>query len=204
VLLDEGPVKAGGVVNSAGPWSRFLAETIDLELPLRALREQDTILEAREGREMPTTPNSNAIEPTYMRSLGEGRWLLGRGFPKPYFDVDPYNYKETADNDFSVEALDMMTKRVPPLQGARVIDGYAALYDVTPDWTPFFGPRTGLECYYDACGGSGHAFKTGPILARELVNWMLENKVADDYRRLSYDRVDDDELFVSTFGGNRC
>ena len=204
VLLDEGPVETGGVVNSAGPWSRHLAETIDLELSLRFLREQNTILEVRKGQEMPTTPVSNAIEPTYMRPMGEGRWLLGRGFPKPYYDVDPYNYKETADNDFSVEVLDMMTKRIPPLQGARVIDGYAALYDVTPDWTPFFGPRTGLEGYYDACGGSGHAFKTGPILARELVDWMLENRVEDDYRRLSYDRVGDDNLFVSTFGGNRC
>ena len=132
------------------------------------------------------------------------RYIDGFYNPIPYYDVDPYNYKETADNDFSVEVLDMMTKRIPPLQGARVIDGYAALYDVTPDWTPFFGPRTGLEGYYDACGGSGHAFKTGPILARELVDWMLENRVEDDYRRLSYDRVGDDNLFVSTFGGNRC
>ena len=204
VLLDDGPVEAGGVVNSAGPWSQLLAETIGLELPLRALREQDTIVEVRNGQLMPTTPVSNAIEPTYMRPLGKGRWLLGRGFPKSYFDVDPYNYKETADDDFSVEVLSMMAKRIPALQGARVIDGYAALYDVTPDWTPFFGPRTGLEGYYDACGGSGHAFKTGPILARELVDWMLENRVEDDYRRLSHDRVGEDRLFVSTFGGNRC
>ncbi len=203
VLLDDGPLQAGGVVNAAGPWAGLLARTVGLSLPVRALREQDTILEVRKDRVMPTTPVSNAIEPTYMRPLGEGRWLLGRGFPKPYFDVDPYNYKDTADTDFSVEVLDMMSKRVPPLQGARVIGGYAALYDVTPDWMPFFGPRTDLEGYYDACGGSGHAFKTGPILARELVDWMLEGTVRDDYRQLSYDRVDSHNMFSTTFGGNR-
>ena len=203
VLLDDGPLYAGAVVNAAGPWSRFLAETIDLELPLRALREQDTILEVRDDRLMPTTPVSNAIEPTYMRPLGDGRWLLGRGFPKPYFDVDPYNFKESVDDDFAIEVLDMMTKRVPALQGAKVIGGYAALYDVTPDWMPFFGPRSGLSGYYDASGGSGHAFKTGPILARELADWILAGTVKDDYRRLSYDRVTDDNQFPVTFGGNR-
>ena len=203
VLLEDGPVTAGAVVNAAGPWARFLAESVDLELPLRALREQDTILEVRPGRTMPTTPLSNAIEPSYMRPLGDGRWLLGRGFPKPYFDVDPYNYKESGDNDFAVEVLDMMTRRIPPLQGAKVVGGYAALYDVTPDWMPFFGPRSGIEGYCDACGGSGHAFKTGPILARELVEWMLQGTVRDDYRQLSHDRVAGDNLFKATFGGNR-
>ena len=203
VLLEDGAVHAGAVVNAAGPWAKFLAESIDLELPLRTLREQDAILEVRKNCDMPTTPVANAIEPTYMRPLGEGRWLLGRGFPKPYFDVDPYNFKESVDNDFSVEALDLMTKRVPPLQGARLLGGYAALYDVTPDWAPFFGPRSGIEGYYDACGGSGHAFKTGPILARELAAWILDGTVEDDYRQLSYDRVENDNLFKTTFGGNR-
>ena len=203
VVLEEGAVSAGAVVNAAGPWAKFLAESIDLELPLRALREQDTILEVRHDAHMPRTPVSNAIEPSYMRPLGEGRWLLGRGFPKPYFDVDPYNFKESVDNEFSIEVLDMMTKRVPPLQGAKILGGYAALYDVTPDWAPFFGPRSGLEGYYDACGGSGHAFKTGPILARELAEWILDGNVRDDYRQLSYDRVENDNLFKTTFGGNR-
>ena len=203
VMLEDGAVHAGAVVNAAGPWAKFLAESVDLELPLRAVREQDAILEACHNQDMPTTPVANAIEPTYMRPLGEGRWLLGRGFPKPYFDVDPYNFKESVDNDFSVEALDLMTKRVPPLQGARLLGGYAALYDVTPDWAPFFGPRAGLEGYYDACGGSGHAFKTGPMLARELAEWILEGSAKDDYRQLSYDRVVNDNLFKTTFGGNR-
>ena len=204
VMLDEGPVAAGSVVNAAGPWSPFLARSIDLELPMRALREQDTILEVRDNQAMPTTPLSNPIEPTYMRPLeGEGRWLLGRGFPKPYFDVDPYNYKETVDDEFTVEVLDLMTKRIPALQGARIIGGYAALYDTTPDWMPFFGPRRGLAGYYDACGGSGHAFKTGPILARELADWVLDDTVEDDFRQLSFDRVGDGRMFQSTFGGNR-
>ena len=204
VMLDEGFVAAGCVVNASGPWSPFLARSVGLELPMRALREQDVIIEVRDNRSMPSTPLSNPIEPTYMRPLADGgRWLLGRGFPKPYFDVDPYNYKETFDDDFALEVLDLMTKRIPSLEGARIVGGYAALYDTTPDWMPFFGPRRELAGYYDACGGSGHAFKTGPIMARELADWLLDDRVEDDFRQLGFDRVADGRMFVSTFGGNR-
>ncbi len=203
VLLDDGPLSAGGVINAAGPWAKFLAESAGLELPLQAVREQDSIWEVRGDRPLPTTPVSNPIEAIYMRPMGEGRWLFGRGYPKPYYGVDPYNFKETCDNDFITDLYDRWCKRIPPLQGSKLLHGYAALYDVTPDWIPFMGPRSGLEGYYDACGGSGHAFKTGPIFARELVDWIVDDKVRDDYRQFSFDRVAADNMFQQSFGGNR-
>ena len=203
VILDDGFISCEKVINAAGPWSKFLAESIGLELPLRSLREQDTIIESK-SKTMPTTPLSNAIEPTYMRPLNKNSWLIGRGFPKPYYDVDAYNYKQTLDDGFSKEVLELMGKRIPALKEAKVVGGYAALYDVTPDWMPFFGPRDGMDGYYDASGGSGHAFKTGPILSKELVEWALNNNVNSDFRQLSFDRIKNDNLFVSIFGGNRC
>ena len=45
VLLDDGEVGAGIVVNAAGPWSSMLAKSADLDLPLRAVREQDAVWE---------------------------------------------------------------------------------------------------------------------------------------------------------------
>ena len=203
VELDDGPLSAGAVVNAAGPWAKFLAASAGLEMPLVAVREQDTVWEVRADRSMPTTPVSNPLEAAYMRPMGGRRWLIGRAYPKPYIEVDPYNFKATADEDFVLDLLDRMAKRIPPLQGARLIDAYAALYDVTPDWTPFFGPRSGIDGYYDACGGSGNSFKTGPVLARELVDWMVDDAVRDDFRQLSHDRIAEGNLFKQVFGGNR-
>ena len=203
VLLDDGEVRAGAVVNAAGPWARPLAESVGLDLPLRAVREQDAVWEVRGDRPLPRTPVANAVEAVYMRPMGEGRWLFGRGFPKPYFDVDPYNFKETCDNDFVVDVYRRWCRRIPALDGSRLLHGYAALYDVTPDWIPFMGPRSGIGGYYDACGGSGHAFKTGPIFARELVDWMVDGTVRDDYRQFSHDRMAAGNAFNQAFGGNR-
>ncbi len=204
IVTDDGPISAGGVINAAGPWARFLAESVGLDLPLVAVREIDTVWEVRGDRPMPTTPVSNPIEAVYMRPMGEGRWLFGRGYPKPYYEVDPYNFKETVDDDFVTDLYDRWVKRIPPLQGSKLLNGYAALYDVTPDWIPFMGPRAGIEGYYDASGGSGHAFKTGPIFARELVDWIVDGEVRDDYRQLSHDRIAAGNLFQQSFGGNRA
>ena len=203
VLLDEGEVRAGTVINAAGPWAAMLARSADLDLPLRAVREQDAVWEVRGDRPLPNTPVSNPIEAVYMRPMGEGRWLFGRGYPKPYLDVDPNNFKETCDNEFVVDVYERWCRRIPPLEGSRLLHGYAALYDVTPDWIPFMGPRSGLEGYADACGGSGHAFKTGPIFARELVDWLVDGTVRDDFRQFSHDRVAAGRLFNQSFGGNR-
>ena len=203
VILENETISTGAIVNAAGPWATFLAKSADLELPIRAVREMDSIWEVRADRVLPTTPVSNPIEATYMRPMGNGRWLFGRGYPKPYFDVDPYNYKESADEEFVINIYEDWCQRIPALQGSRMLNAYAALYDVTPDWIPFVGPRSDIDGYYDASGGSGHAFKTGPIFGRELAEWIVTNTVRDDFRQFSFDRLSKEKVFQQAFGGNR-
>ena len=93
--------------------------------------------------------------------------------------------------------------RFPPFAGAKRVDSYGALYDVTPDWYPFTGPRAGLSGYYDACGGSGHGFKIAPALSRHLAHWIVDGTIDDEFARLSYDRLGDGRSFVQAYGGNR-
>jgi glycine/D-amino acid oxidase-like deaminating enzyme len=203
VMTDTGFIAAGAVVNAAGPWARKLGELAGIELEMRIVREQDTIWQAREGRELPTCAISNAVDAIYLRPLGQNRFLIGRGFPKPYIDCDPENYKLTADQDFISEVEERAEHRVPPLAGAGLIHAYAALYDVTPDWYPFMGPRHGLSGYYDASGGSGHGFKIGPAMGRELAGWIMDGRAREDFAALSYDRVGQGRLFQQSYGGNR-
>ena len=203
ILTDDEAISAGAVVNAAGPWARFLAESGGLDLELRSVREQDTVWEARPGRPVPEVSVSNGVDAIYLRPLGEGRFVLGRGFPKDYVDVDPYNYKMTADDDFIAVVQERAEHRFPPLAGMRLVTAYAALYDVTPDWYPFTGPRTGLDGYYDASGGSGHGFKIGPAIGKELADWIVDGAAAEDFAALSYDRLGKGALFAQAFGGNR-
>lgn len=203
LLTDADEIHAGAVVNAAGPWAPPLARLAGLKLEMRTIREQDTVWQWPAGRPIPEVSISNGVDATYMRPVGERRFVVGRGFPKDYVDCDPYNYKQTADDWFIREVQERSERRFPPFQGARLIDAYAALYDVTADWYPFIGPRAGLAGYYDASGGSGHGFKIGPAIGKELADWIVDGRIGDDFARLSYDRLARQQLFQGAYGGNR-
>jgi glycine/D-amino acid oxidase-like deaminating enzyme len=167
------------------------------------VREQDTVWQIPAGRKVPQTSISMGVDACYYRPLGQGRFIIGRGFPKEYHDVDPYNYKLAADDDFISDVQTRVERRFPAFAGMKLMEAYAALYDVTPDWYPIVGPRSGIAGYADFSGGSGHGFKIAPSISRELAGWLLTGKVADDFRQFSHDRFAANNLFVQSFGGNR-
>jgi sarcosine oxidase subunit beta len=203
VLLEEGRINAGAVVNCAGPWAHLLAASAEIQLPLRAVREQDSIWQLPLGRPAPTTAVSDAVDGIYFRPLGGGRMLIGQGFPKDYVDVDPYNYRQTAEDHFVTLIEERAERRCPSLGGMSLAASYAALYDVTPDWYPFVGPRSDVARYFDFNGGSGHGFKIAPAIGSELAEWILTGRVRDDFARLSHDRIATGRLFAGAYGGNR-
>jgi glycine/D-amino acid oxidase-like deaminating enzyme len=203
VVLDDGEASAGAVVNAAGPWAHLLAKSGGIELPLRVVREQDSIWQLRPDRPAPTTSVSNAVDAIYMRPLEGGRILIGQGFPKDYFDVDPYNYRQTADPGFTTLMAERAERRCPAFAGMTLLNSYAALYDVTPDWYPFVGARHDVDGYFDFNGGSGHGFKIAPAIAEELAELILTGRVRDDFAALSHDRIAAGRLFAGAYGGNR-
>ncbi len=203
IVTDDGDIAAGGVVNAAGPWARYLAESAGVALEMRTVREQDTVWAARGGHPIPTGSVSNGVDAIYLRPLGDGRFIIGRGFPKDYDDVDPYNYKTNADDSFVADVQSRLDKHLPGFAGAKLIASYASLYDVSADWYSYVGPRADIAGYFDFSGGSGHGFKIAPAMAQELAAWMTTGKVASDFAGLSYDRVKAGKLFKGSYGGNR-
>jgi len=129
--------------------------------------------------------------------------LIGQGFPKSYVDVDPYNYRETAEDSFAALIAERAERRCPPFAGMSLVAAYAAIYDVTPDWYPFVGPRNDVGGYFDFNGGSGHGFKIAPAIGAELAEWVLTGRVRDDFAGLSHDRIATGRLFAGAYGGNR-
>ena len=71
VELDSGEIPANIVVNAAGPWAKPLAESAGLDLPMRSVREQDTVWQVPAGRAVPKTSVSMGVDATYYRPLGQ-------------------------------------------------------------------------------------------------------------------------------------
>jgi len=203
VMTDGGMFSANCTVNACGPWSSALAASAHIPLPIRIFREQETIWQCRHAAQMPPSSISNAVDAIYLRPMGEGRYTIGRGFPKEYTEVDPESYDKRADDEVVQDILTRVQLRFPPFANAAYLNGFASLYDVTPDWYPFVGVRSDVAGYADASGGSGHGFKLAPALGLRLAAWLWSGKVSPDIARLSYDRVITNRMFEQKFGGNR-
>jgi sarcosine oxidase, subunit beta len=203
VVTTRGAFTTDCTVNACGPWSMALAATGQIQLPLSIFREQETVWQCRGRAEMPVCSISDAVDAIYLRPMQQGRYTIGRGFPKEYEKANPDAFDKRASDDFVNDVLDRIGRRFPALAGVRYLHGFASLYDVTPDWYPFAGPRRDVSGYVDACGGSGHGFKLAPAIGRHLACWIRGEAVSEEFQRLSYNRVIDGRLFAQKFGGNR-
>ncbi len=178
VVTKSGTFSAQCTVNACGPWSSALAASAGVSLPVRIYREQETVWQCKHAAEMPGGSISNGVDAIYLRPMGEGRYTIGRGFPKEYEDANPDAYDKRADDHVVQDILTRAQLRFPPFAHAVYLNGFASLYDVTPDWYPFIGRRSDVSGYADASGGSGHGFKLAPALGARLADWLLSGKVS--------------------------
>jgi len=199
-------VRAGGellecdaLVLAAGPWSAKL-----FDLPLEITREQDVVFETAPEHTIRCAVSSQ-VDRVYLRPDGDGRLLVGRGFPKAYEQADPEAYDETVDAGFERDVRERVAGRLPRLAAMRAVEGRAGLYDVTPDWHPLLGPVPEVEGLHLATGGSGHCFKLGPAIGELVANELLGRKLEyADIASFSVTRFAEGREFRSTYGGNRA
>jgi glycine/D-amino acid oxidase-like deaminating enzyme len=192
-------LECDALVLAAGPWSSKL-----FELPLEITREQDVVFETEPEATIPCAVSSQ-VDRVYLRPAGDGRMLVGRGFPKEYEQVDPDAYDEVVDADFEHDVRERVAARLPRLAGMRAVEGRVGLYDVTPDWHPLLGPVPDVEGLHLATGGSGHCFKLGPAIGELVANELMGRKLKyADIASFSVTRFAEGREFRSTYGGNRA
>jgi sarcosine oxidase subunit beta len=199
VRLDGAWLEAENVVLAAGAWTKRLAATAGLELPLEFPREQEVVFDTG-GASFAHAVSSQA-DAVYFRPAGDGRLLAGRGYPKDYELVDPEHYDEQADAAFEADVRSRLGRRFPGLNGLTAVDRTVGLYEVTPDWHPILGPVDGYDGLFLATGGSGHGFKIGPAIGELVAGAVLGRDVGDTF---SLSRFDEGRGLSSAYGGNRA
>ena len=148
-----------------------------LDLPLRSVREQDTVWQVPAGRAVPKTSISMGVDACYYRPLGDRTASSSGAASRRSISTSiPTTTRPAPTTDFISDVQTRVERRFPAFAGMKLIEAYAALYDVTPDWYPFVGPRAGVAGYADFSGGSGHGFKIAPAIGRELADWLLDRQ----------------------------
>jgi sarcosine oxidase, subunit beta len=157
------------VVLAAGPWSRELAATVGLELPIRPQREQ--IVLVRPGRDSlyPCPVFGDLVSLQYIKPEASGELLWGNADHTDPQYADPDDYSNSVDSEVAVEK---MAHRFPRLHDPQITGGYAGIYDVTPDFNPIIDRIDGG--LFVAAGFSGHGFKISPAVGRLVADMVVD------------------------------
>lgn len=174
VETTAGRLGAAAVVNCAGPWGARVARMAGLEIPLNACRVQVSFFKRPPGEEAVHPVVVDFGQATYFRSETGGLTLVGLVDPaEANAIVDPDRYNEGVDTDFILDTGERLIRRYPAMERSASAGGYAALYDVTPDWHIIIDEAPPGSGFFLCCGSSGHGFKLGPAVGRLTAERVL-------------------------------
>jgi len=177
VATDQGTFRAGVVVLAAGPWTARIAETIGIDLPIKASRHQVITYRRPDEfeRHMVFAGFADAV---YIRPETGQLMLVGSIEPGEAEDEvpDPDRFNEHVDFDVVAEFSERVARRYPAMEAGTSPGGWASLYDITPDWHPILGALPGVEGLYCVAGTSGHGFKLGPAVGEMMADLIINGQ----------------------------
>ncbi len=86
--------------------------------------------------------------------------------------VDPDDWFEGVEQGYLEQLAELLPHRLPTLAGARLGDGWAGLYPVSPDGRPQVGPCPENTSVIAACGVGGYGIQVSPIVGRLAAEWI--------------------------------
>ncbi|HJO02719.1 MAG TPA: FAD-dependent oxidoreductase [Acidobacteriota bacterium] len=178
--VSDGSFDADVVVLAAGPWSLELLRPCGVELPTRAHRVQVGVFESAPG----SAPERVFVDTSlgiYVRPDTDSMMLVGSvDTAEADPDIDGLDtYKTAADTERMDAYIERLVQHVPAMSDGRYHSGYAALYDVSPDWLPIVDAIPGIEGLFCVVGSSGHGFKLAPAIAEMTADLVTGTSVAD-------------------------
>ena len=88
-----------------------------------------------------------------------------------------------------------MVTRVPALEDVRLLEGWAGLYEMTPDHNPLVGEHPDLPGFYLATGFSGHGLMMAPGVGHTVSQLILTRQSSIDVSPFEVTRFTRGELF---------
>lgn len=175
------------LVIACGAWSAELGAAAGVELPVRPLCRQ--ILETSPLAELPDDLPMVIEEETgfHFRRRGD-RLLLAMADPEPRWTAEP-----RVDFSLVADRLERLVDRYPLAVGATIENGWAGLYDMTPDAHPIVGRVA--DGIYAACGFSGHGFMQSPAVGRALAEQILGGEPSLDLSPYALERFEHGAAF---------
>jgi sarcosine oxidase subunit beta len=182
VETTRGPISAPVVVNAAGPWAAEVGAMAGLDLPVSPCRRQAFMTQPfdRLPHPVPMIIDQDAL--FYLRGAAPNL-ILGMSDPD-----EPSGFNLNVDREFMERVVEVAVHRAPILEKARMLKGWAGLYEITPDDNPIIGEVPFLKGFFCAVGFSGHGFQHGPAVGRIVSELISRGRTDFDLSPFSFDR----------------
>ena len=174
VTLDGGAsLDAGAVVNAAGPFAARLAALADLDLPVAPMRQHlfRCALPHRWPHRFPVVVDPGGVHWRHDDPVAPGdadRIVVAR----TKLD-EPVGENFDCDLDrWTTDFRPPLVARLPAFEAAELVEGWAGLYEMTPDHNPLLGEHPALGGFYLANGFSGHGLMMAPATGAALAELL--------------------------------
>ncbi len=182
VETTSGPIETRLVVNAAGPWARRVAEMVGATVPVYPRRRHIFVTEPFPDFVNPSPLVIDRTSGFYCRT--EGRSIL----MSPGDVQEVQGYKVSIDWSMAEEAARKAVHRVPVLERAGIMSGWAGLRPLTPDEHAIIDYLPGIEGCLCAIGFCGHGFQHSPVAGKVVAGMILDGQPSTDISALSFAR----------------
>ncbi|MDI6809312.1 MAG: FAD-binding oxidoreductase [Candidatus Eisenbacteria bacterium] len=169
VRTPEAEISTPRVIVAAGYRAKEISSWVGVDVPIAPYRRQ--IFATEVFPELPDTLPMVVDFHTglYMRKESGGI-VMGM------VDKDePSSTNTIVDWDYMLKMVECAVARVPVLEKAKVMRGWAGLYDITPDSHAILG-KTEVNGFYLAAGFSGHGFMHAPAVGKVISEIVIKGK----------------------------
>ena len=186
----SGPISTQLVVNAAGPWAMRVAEMVGMGVPVYPRRRHIFVTEPFGDFVNPSPLVIDRTSGFYCRT--EGRSIL----MSPGDVQEVQGYKVTIDWSMAEETARKAVRRVPVLEHAGIMSGWAGLRPLTPDEHAIIDYLPGVEGLLCTVGFCGHGFQHSPAAGRVVAEMILDSKPSLDISTLSFTRFQSQGLLA--------
>ena len=163
VHTDDAVYVTPTLVCTAGAWSQQIGAMVGIDLPISPLRRQIAFTAPLLGRPKRVPFTIDYSTTAYFHGAEDGGLLLGW--------ADPHQapgFGREVSTDWYDGLRAALRHIAPEVAEARLVSGWAGLYEVTPDCNAVIGESDAGFRFLYAAGFSGHGFLQGPAVGEAV------------------------------------
>ena len=184
VITKNNIYEADRVLVAAGYESRYITQTVGIDVPLIKQKMQCLVTEAEP--KMFEQMLGTAEADFYGHQTEHGSFVFGGSCGQEGFEFDR---QKLISNSLGVPSTCRgILKYFPDLENAKIVRGWTGWIDPCLDGIPVMSRVEEAEGMYLACGFTGHGFGIAPGAAYNLAQLVMDEETEADMSAFRYDR----------------